>query len=87
LQPFSPDFSTRLDIRKTKFKAAIEAPYRWRDWAANPQGVTGDELSAFINNEEAMLLTERHPAPPTLRLFLSPPRFLESEGDGPRSGS
>src|SRR6267378_1493922 len=37
-----------------KFKAAIEAPYRWRDWAANPQGVTGDELLAFINNEEAM---------------------------------
>ena len=22
-----------------KFKAAIEAPYRWRDWAADPQGV------------------------------------------------
>jgi type I restriction enzyme M protein len=38
-----------------KFKAAIEAPYRWRDWAANPQGVTGDELLAFINNEEAVL--------------------------------
>src|SRR5881628_1471269 len=35
-----------------KFRAAIEAPYRWRDWAANPQGVTGDELLAFINNEE-----------------------------------
>lgn len=36
-----------------KFKAAIEAPYRWRDWAANPQGITGDELLAFINSEEA----------------------------------
>ncbi|MBI4203840.1 MAG: SAM-dependent DNA methyltransferase [Betaproteobacteria bacterium] len=35
-----------------KFRAALEAPYRWRDWAANPQGVTGDELLAFINNEE-----------------------------------
>src|SRR5581483_1370952 len=34
-------------------KAAIEAPYRWRDWAADPQGITGDELLAFINNEEA----------------------------------
>src|ERR1041385_133461 len=38
-----------------KFKAAIEAPYRWRDWAANTQGITGDELLAFINNEEAVL--------------------------------
>jgi len=35
-----------------KFRPAIEPPYRWRDWAANPQGVTGDELLAFINNEE-----------------------------------
>jgi type I restriction enzyme M protein len=36
-----------------KFKAAIEAPYRWRDWAADPQGITGDELLSFINSDEA----------------------------------
>jgi type I restriction enzyme M protein len=24
-----------------KFRPAIEPPYRWRDWAANPQGITG----------------------------------------------
>ena len=36
----------------TKFRPAIEPPYRWRDWAANPQGVTGDELLAFINQDE-----------------------------------
>jgi type I restriction enzyme M protein len=35
-----------------KFRPAIEPPYRWRDWAANPQGVTGDELLAFINQDE-----------------------------------
>jgi type I restriction enzyme M protein len=35
-----------------KFRPAIEAPYRWRDWAANPQGVTGDELLSFINQDE-----------------------------------
>src|SRR5688572_3620587 len=38
-----------------KFKPAIEVPYRWRDWAANPEGLTGDALLAFINQEEAML--------------------------------
>lgn len=37
-----------------KFRAATEAPYRWRDWAANPQGITGDELLAFINQDEAV---------------------------------
>src|SRR6266576_2992626 len=35
-----------------KFKPVIEAPYRWRDWAAQSDGITGDELLAFINNEE-----------------------------------
>jgi type I restriction enzyme M protein len=35
-----------------KFRAAIEPPYRWRDWAANAQGITGDELLSFINSEE-----------------------------------
>jgi type I restriction enzyme M protein len=37
-----------------KFRAAIEAPYRWRDWAIQPDGITGDELIAFVNNEEAV---------------------------------
>src|ERR1051325_10035687 len=35
-----------------KFRPAIEAPYRWRDWAANAQGITGNELLAFINQDE-----------------------------------
>jgi type I restriction enzyme M protein len=37
-----------------KFRPAIEPPYRWRDWAINPQGITGDELLAFINQDEAI---------------------------------
>src|SRR3984893_11427446 len=36
-----------------KFKAAIEATYRGRDWAAERKGITGDQLLAFINNDEA----------------------------------
>src|SRR5207244_6339665 len=35
-----------------KFRPAVEPPYRWCDWAANPQGVTGDALLAFINQDE-----------------------------------
>ena len=38
-----------------KFKPAIEPPYRWRDWAAQSHGITGDELLAFINQEECTL--------------------------------
>ena len=37
-----------------KFKPAIEPPYRWRDWAAKPDGITGEDLIRFINNDEAI---------------------------------
>jgi type I restriction enzyme M protein len=37
-----------------RYRSAIEPPYSWRDWAAKEDGITGDELIAFVNNEEAM---------------------------------
>src|SRR5713101_585287 len=37
-----------------RFRQAIEPPYRWRDWASKPDGMTGPELIAFINQEEAV---------------------------------
>jgi type I restriction enzyme M protein len=36
-----------------RFRPGIEAPYRWRDWGAKEEGVTGPELIAFINQDEA----------------------------------
>src|SRR6266508_6391682 len=36
------------------FRPAIEPPYRWRDWAARAEGVTGDALKAFINQDEVV---------------------------------
>ncbi len=41
-------------ISDERFRPAIEPPYRWRDWAAKEDGVTGEELIAFINNDEAV---------------------------------
>lgn len=38
-----------------KFRPAIDEPYRWRDWAADPQGITGNELLTFINQDETRL--------------------------------
>src|SRR5229473_5150150 len=37
-----------------RFRPAIESPYRWRDWADKPDGVTGPELIAFVNQDEAV---------------------------------
>jgi len=33
------------------YQAIISAPYRWRDWAAREDGITGDELLAFIDQD------------------------------------
>jgi type I restriction enzyme M protein len=37
-----------------RYRPSIESPYRWRDWAAKAQGITGPELLAFINQDEAV---------------------------------
>jgi len=38
-----------------KYASFIAPPYRWRDWAAPEDGITGDALIAFVNQEEATL--------------------------------
>jgi type I restriction enzyme M protein len=43
------------ELSGEKFRPAIEAPYRWRDWAEKEDGITGPELLSFINNDEAIL--------------------------------
>jgi type I restriction enzyme M protein len=43
------------ELAGEKFKPAIQAPYRWRDWASPADGMTGDDLKNFINNDEATL--------------------------------
>ncbi|MDP2901925.1 MAG: N-6 DNA methylase [Methylovulum sp.] len=36
------------------YQPIVESPYRWRDWAAREDGVTGEELLAFINQDETI---------------------------------
>jgi type I restriction enzyme M protein len=37
-----------------RYHASIDPPYRWRDWASRPEGITGPELIAFISQDETM---------------------------------
>ncbi len=37
------------EITDENFRSAIDAPYRWRDWAADPDGPTGETLLTFVN--------------------------------------
>lgn len=42
------------ELEGVAFRPAIERPYRWRDWAAKQDGISGDELIAFVNNDEVV---------------------------------
>src|SRR2546427_6820094 len=39
------------EVTDDRFRPAIQAPYRWRDWAADPSGSTGDALLDFVNGK------------------------------------
>jgi type I restriction enzyme M protein len=54
LDDLEQERAIQAELAGEKFKPSIEKPYRWRDWAANPQGITGNELLAFINNDECI---------------------------------
>ncbi len=43
---------TEAKLEGNKYASSIRSPYRWRDWAAKEDGVTGEALISFINNEE-----------------------------------
>src|SRR2546425_6379995 len=43
------------ELAGERFRPAIKSPYRWRDWGADDDGITGPELTAFINQDEAVL--------------------------------
>src|SRR4051812_45913598 len=81
-------FLDDLEIQRTeeaklagkRFKPAIEPPYRWRDWASNPQGITGVELLSFINQDECI----RPDGTRGLGLFAYLRRLTSSNGDDRR---
>lgn len=37
-----------------QFQPAIVPPYRWRDWAGRPEGITGPDLIRFLTAEECI---------------------------------
>ena len=36
---------------KDNYHSSIPEKLRWRNWAADPEGITGEELLDFVNNE------------------------------------
>jgi type I restriction enzyme M protein len=40
-----------LEDEQNNYKSPIPEEYLWRNWAADNQGITGDELLEFVNND------------------------------------
>jgi len=45
------DQDEQFELMQDDYGAPIPAKLRWRSWAADPEGITGDELLTFINTE------------------------------------
>ena len=45
------DSEQEYELLDDKYRSPIPKPLRWRHWAADPEGITGDELLEFVNNE------------------------------------
>ena len=45
------DRESEWELLQDKYKSPLPEKYRWRNWAANAEGMTGDELKQFLDNE------------------------------------
>ena len=45
------DQEKEKELLQDDYKPVLPKKYRWREWAGDPEGITGDELSDFVNNE------------------------------------
>lgn len=45
------DQDQQLALLDSAYKSPIPKKYQWRTWAADPEGITGEALLAFVNDE------------------------------------
>ena len=45
------DKEDEAEVMKDDYKSPLEEKYRWQNWAQDDEGMTGDELIDFINND------------------------------------
>ena len=45
------DQDQELELREKDYTSPIPKQFQWRTWAANPEGITGEELYDFIDTE------------------------------------
>src|SRR5207248_10351061 len=45
------DQDQELEITKDGYCSPLPSRFQWRVWAADPEGITGEELLNFVNDE------------------------------------
>jgi len=45
------DQEKEKELLDDEYRSILPKKYRWRAWAADPEGMTGEELQDFVNNE------------------------------------
>lgn len=45
------DREAEIEILEDNYRSPLPENLRWRNWAADPEGMTGDELSAFVDDK------------------------------------
>jgi len=61
------DQDQELEVLKDDYRSPIPARLQWRAWAADPEGITGEELQTFINGDLFPTLKELAPGTPRAR--------------------
>jgi type I restriction enzyme M protein len=52
------DQDQELELMQEGYRSPIPARLQWRTWAANPEGITGDALLTFVNDQLFPILKE-----------------------------
>ena len=45
------DQDQELELLDEGYRSPVPAPLRWRNWASDPEGITGEELLSFVNGD------------------------------------
>ena len=62
------DREQEKELLEDNYHSPIPERLRWRNWAANPEGITGEALADFINNDLFNTLKELSSPDPRAQL-------------------
>src|SRR5512143_2846670 len=58
------DHEEELELLKDNYSSPLPEKLRWRNWAADPEGMTGEDLYDFVNNDLFRTLKNLPPSTP-----------------------